>query len=202
MPDPVPTRLTLKQRRFVEEYATDPNAVQAYFRAFGRDTSKGSRRSYKGAQSQASILLSNPIIQAELEAAQAAWQKRVGVDKARVLAELAAIAFADPDDVYQPDPNNGGMPAPRAWRDIPPAARRAIQSVKVKRRRLANDRDETAWEVEEVEYRFHPKLDALDKLCKRLGLIAPDEADDTQKAVPVELVTRLLALLGSRQPHN
>lgn len=196
------TRLTLKQRRFVEEYAADPNGVQAYFRAFGRTTSKGSRRSYKSAQMAASRLVSNDIVAAEIEAAQAAWQKRVAVDKARVLAELAAIAFADPGDVYEPDPDNNGLPAPKKWGDIPPATRKAIQSVKVKRKRLANDRDGTAWEVEEVEYRFHPKLDALDKLCKRLGLIAPDEAEDTQKAVPVELVTRLLALLGSRQPHN
>lgn len=202
MPDPATTRLTLKQRRFVEEYSTDPNAVQAYFRAFGRNTSKGSRRSYDAASEQARRLLGKPEIQRELAVAQAAWQKRVAVDKARVLAELAAIAFADPGDVYEPDPDNNGLPAPKKWGDIPPATRKAIQSVKVKRKRLANDRDGTAWEVEEVEYRFHPKLDALDKLCKRLGLIAPDEAEDTQKAVPVELVTRLLALLGSRQPHN
>lgn len=198
-----PKGLTLKQRRFVEEYSTDPNAVQAYYRAFGRHTSKGKRRSYKGAQSAASILLSNPIIQSELSAAQEQWRARVGVDKERVLSELAAVAFADPDDIYEPDEDNGGLPKPRPWRDIPVGSRKSIQSVKVKRKRLKSDDDATAWEVEELEYRFHPKLDALDKLCKRLGLIAPDDGGDASKVVgvPVELAARILALVGARQPQ-
>jgi phage terminase small subunit len=161
--------LTLKQRRFVEEYAADGNAVQAYFRAYGRRTAKGSRRSYGVAAEEASRLLKKPDILAELAVAQEAWKVRIGVDKERVLAELAALAFADPDDVYEPDAGNGGLPVPKPWRDIPPATRKAIQSVKVKRKRLKNDKDSTAWEVEELEYRFHSKTDALDKLCKKLG---------------------------------
>lgn len=164
--------LTLKQRRFVEEYAADGIAVQAYFRAFGRSTSRGKRRTYRGAQNASSVLLSNPIIQAELAAAQDVWKKRIGIDKERVLNELAAVAFADADDVYEPDEANRGLPIPRPWRDIPPATRKAIQSVKIKRKRLVSDEDETAWEIEELEYRFHPKMDALDKLCKKLGLFA------------------------------
>ncbi len=194
------SKLTLKQRRFVEEYAADGNAVQAYFRAFGRDTKEGKRRSYKAAQVQATRLLENPIIQSEISAVNDAHSKRIRVDKERVLAELAALAFSDPDDIYESDDDNGGLPRPKRWRDVPPLARKAIQSVKVKRKRLANDSDETAWEIEELEYRFHSKTDALDKLCKRLGFYVESEGG-TKPAIPVELVTRLLAALGTRQPQ-
>jgi phage terminase small subunit len=193
MGQPGRSTLTLKQRRFVEEYAADGNAVQAYFRAFGRETTKGNRRSYRGAQSQASVLLSNPIILAELEQANGEYARRVRVDKERVLAELAALAFSDPDDIYEPDPDNNDLPAPKRWRDIPAMARKAIQSVKVKRRRLKGDKDATAWEVEELEYRFHSKTDALDKLCKKLGFYGGEDADTAAGALLRGLIGDLIA---------
>jgi len=162
--------LTIKQRRFVEEYAADPNAVQAYFKAYGRVTDNGTQRSYGVAAVSAHRLLQNPKIQAELERAQESWSQRVAVSKERVLAELAALAFLDPADLYEPD--ESGMPVPRHWRTVPAAARKAIAKVKVKRKRLKSDSDATAWEVEELEYQFHSKTDALEKLCKRLNLFA------------------------------
>lgn len=162
--------LTLKQRRFVEEYtADDGNAVQAYFRAFGRYTSKGTRRSYKAAQASSSLLLSNPIIKAEVQAAQEAYAAKVRVSKLRVIRETAALAFADIGDLFERNPD-GGLPRPRDWDDVPPATRKAVQSVKVKRRRLKSDDDATEWEVEEIDYKLYSKTDALEKLCKRLGL--------------------------------
>lgn len=194
--------LTTKQRRFVAEYAADGNAVQAYFRAFGRHTSKGKPRSYKSAQVASSRLLSNAMVAAEVEAANAEHAARVGVDKDRVLRELAALAFADPGDVYRADPANDGLPTPRAWDDIPPAARRAIQATKIKRRRLKEKGEATQWEVEEIEYKFHSKTDALDKLCKRLGLYAAEEKGDANDAGgrSVEFLARLAALAAARQP--
>lgn len=188
--------LTPKQRKFVEEYAADPNAVQAYFRAFGRNGKKGKPRSYHAAQVQASRLMTNAVIRAELDAAQAAYAARVRVDKERVLAELAALAFADPNDLYEPD--GEGMPVPRHWRTVPPMARKAIASVKVKRKRLKSDSDATAWEVEELEYRFHSKTDALEKLCKRLNLFGSEpEGGSAAGGVSVEFLTRLVAQLGA-----
>jgi len=176
MPPNTPA-LTANQKRFVAEYAVDRIAVQAYFRAFGRNTSKGKRRAYFAAAEQARRLLEKPEIQAELEAAATVHRRHCRTDANRINRELAAIAFADPDDLYEPDPQNHGLPAPRPWRDIPPHARRAVQSVKIKRRRLVSkERDADgkpvleAWEVEELEYRLYPKTDALDKLCRRLGL--------------------------------
>lgn len=197
--------LTAKQKRFVEEYAADPNATQAYFRAFGRYTSAGKKRSYRSAQKAASRLVSDVIISAEIEAANAAHARRIRISKARVLRELAALAFADPDDLYEPDPQNGGLAMPRAWRDIPPSTRKAVQSVKVKRRKLKQlgeddgDGPAAVWEVEELEYRLHPKLDALDKLCKRLGLFATDDEGKGDDGGPAELLARLGTLLAARQ---
>lgn len=172
MADPSP-KLTEKQRRFVAEYAADENAVQAYFRAFGRTTAKGTARSYRAAQVNASKLLSTAIIQQELEKAREEYAARVRVSKGRVLREVSAVAFADPADAFDPDPNGGPLLA-RPLHKIPAATRRAIQSVKVKRRRIAGNGNEV-YEVEEVEYKFASKLDALDKLCKRLGFYS-DEA--------------------------
>jgi phage terminase small subunit len=168
-----PPKLTEKQRRFVAEYAADPNATQAYLRAFGRLKSNGKTRSMKVASESARRLLAKPEIQAELEAANAEYAQRTRVSKQRVLREAAAVAFADPADAFDPDPQGGPLLA-RPLHQIPAATRRAIQSVKVKRRRIAGNKDEI-YEVEEVEYKFASKLDALDKLCKRLGFYS-DEA--------------------------
>lgn len=193
--------LTQKQRRFVVEFAADGIAVQAYFRAFGRLTSQGKPRAYRAAQVESSKLLSNPIIQAEVEAANADYEARTGVTKERVIRELAAIAFSDPDDVYESDPDNGGLPAPKPWAAIPPAARKAIQAAKVKRRRIKEKGEATQWEVEEIEYRFHSKTDALDKLCKKLGLYGEGKDDEGGGGGSnVELLARLAALIAARQP--
>lgn len=172
MADPSP-KLTEKQRRFVAEYAADPNAVQAYFRAYGRAKADGKTRSYGATAESARQLLNKPEIQAELAHAQAEYARRTGVSKGRVLREVSAVAFADPADAFDPDPNGGPLLA-RPLHKIPAATRRAIQSVKVKRRRIAGNGSEV-YEVEEVEYKFASKLDALDKLCKRLGFYS-DEA--------------------------
>jgi phage terminase small subunit len=189
-------KLTSKQIRFIEEYAADPNAVQAYFRAFGRENRKGKPRSYKAATVSATHLLANPSVQAEIQAAQRAWSERVAVSKERVLSELAALAFLDPADVYEADEQ--GMPVPKHWRKVPAAARKAIAKVKVKRKRLKSDTDATAWEVEELEYQFHSKPDALEKLCKRLNLFAPESDQSGSGAgVSVEFLANLVAKLGA-----
>jgi len=167
MPDDRPKKLTDKQKRFVAEYAADPNAVQAYFRAFGRITSRGVRRSYHGASRAAQRLLKIDSIKSELDAAIREHARRCGVSARRTIREIAAIAYADPDDIYGPDPTTG-FPVPRPWKDIPPAARKVIASVKVKRNRRVNGDEE--WEYEELEYRTHSKDAALDKLCRRLNL--------------------------------
>ena len=160
---PPPQPLTEQQLRFCEEYAARPNACQAYRRAFGPVA-------YNTARTEGPRLLANPAIAAEVEAAREHYRTAVRVDAERVLREVAAVAFADPADLYEPDPSNQGLPTPRPWGDVPPAARKAVASVRVKRKKLKAV-GEAAWEIEELEYRTHSKLDALDKLCRHLGLL-------------------------------
>ena len=169
--------LTERQLRFCEEYASDPNASKAYRRAFGNC-------SYNTARTEGPKLLANPAIRAEIAAARAEYRRRVRVDATRVLRWLAEIASADPDDLYEPDDTNHGLPAPRPWRSIPPAARRTIASVKVKRRRLKGGGDEV-WEVEELEYKTHSKDAAIDKLCRNLGLTRGEFEEAVDKMLKV-----------------
>lgn len=175
------TGLTPRQRRFVEEYVVDENGVQAYFRAFGRVTRGGRPRSYWGANTEARALLQNPSIVAELERVREAYRERVRVSKARVLRELALVAFADLGDAHRHDPATG-QDVPLPLTQIPTPTRRAIQASKTKRRRIAQGGDEV-YEVEEVEYKLASKLDALDKLCKKLGFYTDQPAAGGDKAV-------------------
>jgi hypothetical protein len=164
------SNLTPNQRRFVAEYAIDRNATRAYLRAFPRVT-------YDTAKNAAHRLLTNDNIRREIEAATREHARRCGISARRTLRELAGIAFADFGDLFDADPHTG-LPRPRDWSDVPPATRRAVQSVKVKKRRIRSTRykegRETVTEVEEVEeveYKLHPKMDALKVLCEHQGLV-------------------------------
>ncbi len=147
--------LTPNQQRFCDEYVVDRNGVQAYFRAFGRLTSKGSPRSYRAAQVEASRLLSNPIIRKEIDAARTEHSRSCHVSARRVLRELVAIAFADPLDCFGTD-DSTGLLRPLDLREVSPMARRTMGSIKITSK--------------SIEYRFHDKLNALEMLAKHLGL--------------------------------
>lgn len=158
--------LTERQIRFCREYAADPNATQAYQRAFGPVA-------YSTARSEGCRLITtNPNIRAEIKAAREEYKRRVRVNATRVLRGVSELAFADPADAFS-DGKDGGLPEPNPLGSIPPATRRAITSVKVKRRRRLVG--EVEWEVQEVEYKFSDKGAAFDKLCKKLGFYADDK---------------------------
>lgn len=159
--EPLP-ELTECERRFINEFLADPVAVAAYMRAFDCKV-------YGTAAVLASRLLKKDHIKAHLDASRRASAKQFGVSFNRALRKLAAVAFADPDALYEPDPENGGLPKPRPWADIPPAARKNIVSVKIKRRKLKGA-DDCLYELEELEYKMLDPMAALDKLCKYLGI--------------------------------
>jgi phage terminase small subunit len=160
--------LTPQEQRFLEEYiAFDGNATQAYLKAFPEHT-------YGTARTNSSKLLATANIQAELEAAREGYCRAVRVSNLKVLRELASLAFADIGEAFDPDPA-GGLDVPRPLSRIKPAVRKAMQVVKVKRRKVKQKgSDEVLEEVEEVEYKFHSKLEALEKLCKKLGFFKDD----------------------------
>ncbi len=193
--EPSGGKLTAKQRAFVAEYVIDQNGVQAYFRAYGRNKSNGQPRSYFGANVQAIRLLQNPTIQRELRAAEADFARRVRVSKLRVLRELAMLAFVDPADAYDPDPD-GGQDIPRPMSRIPAPVRRALSGSRTKRRRIVGEGQEL-YEVEEVEYKFSGKQAALDALCKKLGLFKDDDKGGPA-LTDAEKVEVLKALFGGK----
>lgn len=84
--------LTPQQARFVEEYLVDLNATQAAVRA---------GYSAKTASQQGARLLGNVKVQEAIAMAKAARAERVQVTQDMVLADLLAVASADPNELIQ-----------------------------------------------------------------------------------------------------
>lgn len=81
-----------RQQRFVDEYLIDLNGTQAAIRAgYSADS----------ARQIAAENLSKPNIQAAVAAGQAVLQDRTQVTAARVVREIALIAFADPRELVE-----------------------------------------------------------------------------------------------------
>lgn len=169
--------LTEQQLRFVAEYVADPrSAGRAYQRAYGQKHTDGS------AAQLASLLLKKVEIQDALKAARHDWCRQHRITFQATVRKLAAIAFADPSDLYEADPENGGLPKPRAWDDIPPTARKNIKKIKFKRRKLKGDKD-CIYEIEELEYGVADQEWALGKLCDYLGVTKGSLTADELRAI-------------------
>jgi phage terminase small subunit len=80
------TKLTAKQRTFIEEYLIDLNATQAAIRA---------GYSKKTAQQVGSQNLSKLVIQTAIQKAMNQRSKSTGITAAKVLDAIAEIGFAD-----------------------------------------------------------------------------------------------------------
>lgn len=160
-PEPVADgdTLTERERRFVEEYILDPNATQAYRRAFGT-------KSYAAAAVAGSNLLKNPNVAAEIAAARKAQSARTRITADRVLKEVAGIGFADAGDLFGEDGQL--MPVKK----MPAPIRRAVQAVKVKKTKLYGQPGEgPTGEEEVIEVKLASKDAALGRLMKHLGLV-------------------------------
>ena len=137
--------LNEKQKRFVSEYIIDLNAKQAAIRA---------GYSPKGAEPQASRLLSNAKIQVEIAKAMEGRGKRTGITQDRVLAELSAIAFAKATDYVEVDDN--GIVRIKPTAELTDEQKKAIASIK----EGANG----------IEIKLTDKTKALEMLSRHLGL--------------------------------
>lgn len=184
-----PKPLTEDELRFVDEYIIDHNATQAYFRAYGKVRPDGSPRSYTSAGSNAHDLLKRPEIKAEIRAAEHYVCRRNRVTADRVIKELAAVAFAKMSDVFDFS-GAGTIPAPRTVRDIPDAAHRALEKAKVEEREIPQADGEPI-KVRTVEYKFHAKLNALEKLYDHLGMGRENELERLLSILPEELRARV-----------
>jgi phage terminase small subunit len=147
---------TARQLAFVREYLVDYNATQAAIRA---------GYAPRSAAVQAFQNLRNHKIQTALRNVQDQRIERLDVDADAVLRELLQVANSDIGDVLD---FSGDTLALRKPSEIPPAVRRAISSVKVKK--YVEGKGDDAQPVEIVEFKLWDKISALEKLGKYLGL--------------------------------
>lgn len=173
-------RLTELQRRWAEAYVGDArfNAAEAARIAGMRPVSKGRQMRAK------------PHVMAYVEQLQRDTTHSFVITRERVLQELAAVAFSDATQVT----------GAASLRELPPHVRAAVQSVKVRRRVVSQAVDYLPVEgdasvqdvtIEEIEYRMHPKIPALELLAKHTGLLEPDAdagGDDRPALVGVTLI--------------
>lgn len=154
-----PSKLTQKQARFVEEYLVDLNAAAAARRA-GYTSRRSEAIGYE--------ILTKHDVQAAISAAQRERSARTGVTADRVIQEIARIAFADPRDIME-------------WGPSGVMARESSE--------LSDDQAAAVAEVHETKtkdgggsmrVKLHSKTDALDKLCRHLGLYDDKPKDDNQ----------------------
>ena len=137
--------LNEKQKRFISEYIIDLNAKQAAIRA---------GYSPKGAEPQASRLLSNAKIQVEIAKAMEDRGKRTGITQDRVLVELSAIAFAKATDYVEVD--DDGLVKIKPTAGLTDEQKSAIAGIK----KGANG----------IEIKLVDKTKALEMLSRHLGL--------------------------------
>lgn len=140
--------LTDRQRRFVEEYAIDCNAMQAAIRA-------GYTR--KTAHKQGYALLRKPAIREAIRAVEHERLEILGVTADKVVTELARLAFSSVRRVVQWD-DTGAMPLPSAQLSDDDAA--AISEI------TCTPTDTGA----HVRVKMHDKLKALEMLSRHLGV--------------------------------
>lgn len=145
--------MTLKQKRFIEEYLIDLNITQAAIRA-GYNP--------KTAYSTGHELTKKPEIRDQIDRAMAERSKRTGITADRVLEELAKIGFVTFTDVV--DPTTGQVLPDATEQD-----RACIQSIKIKPTEYGT----------ECEVKLYDKISALTLLGRHMGLL---ECQDERKA--------------------
>jgi phage terminase small subunit len=157
-----------RKERFVLEYLIDLNATAAAARAgYG-----GDRRTLAATGSR---LLRDAVVRAALNAALQQRAERLHIAAERVLAELAAIAFARPSDVMR---ITGGHLTVLNTADLPAAVLPAIAEIS----------ESTTAHGGTVKVKLHDKVPALKLLGEHLGLWRkPDSSSPDLPAINPEL---------------
>lgn len=149
-------KLTPKQRQFVQEYLVDLNATAAARRA---------GYSEKTADRIGPELLGKPWVSAAIQEAIALRERRTAITQDRVIAELAAVAFANGTDFAQIQGNGHVFFTPTE--QLTPEKKRAVASIK-----------EGQFGTEVKTY---DKIRALELLGKHLGMFSDRAGAITQE---------------------
>ena len=144
-------KLQTKQELFLVEYLVDFNGTQAAIRA---------GYSAKSAATTANLMLRKPHIAAALDAEVERRAENSEVTQARVVEELAKIAFIDPRRLY----DNAGNLLPVCKLDADVAA--ALSSIEAQESRSCGG---VLTEVKKM--RLIDKMSALNTLARHLGML-------------------------------
>lgn len=163
------SKLSNKQRRFVDEYLVDLNATQAAVRA-----------GYSGrtANSTGPRLLKNPAVAGAVAERQERISNHLFVTAERVVLEYAHLAFADMRD-YMHFAENGDVLLD--WSTMPEDATKAI--VEVTQDVYNEGRGNAQREVKRTKFKLHDKRGALDALAKHLGLFRERSGEDAETVI-------------------
>lgn len=161
--------LTQKQERFCIEYLATANSREAYRRAY--DVAPDTLPSTLS--KSAHELMQMPEVKARIAELRAEAAEAAVIDQAQALVELRRVAFSDIRRVMDA---TGKILIPS---ELDQETAAAVQSFKID-------------EYGRIEYKFHDKLGALEKLAKYLGLY---EKDNRQRSDP--LVELLRSLSGN-----
>ena len=181
-----PKRLTDKQRMFIAEYLVDMNGKRAAIAA---------GYSARSAKVRAAKLLKHPLVSKAIGNCQRKDLESLGLDRERIVQELACVALRDPIDLC----DENGLIRVDDLRQLPERIRRCIDSIKCRQRTDANGNV-----TQEIELRLSPKTPAIELALKHFGLLGPDKHDvnvkaqfdwdrlyDDQRDVPGEIEQRL-----------
>ncbi len=178
---------TAKQQRFIQEYLIDYNGTQAAIRA---------GYSAKTAQEQASRLLSNVMVAAEIERLNQKTAAKLEITRESIMQELAAVGFARASDFVrvetEPSTKLGIHPITGEIINVPSS----YQFVRiVGTDEVPEDKAAALAGVKQgangIEVKLHDKIRALELLGKAVGIF--DKADGAQQSI--EDLTPLVELL-------
>lgn len=161
--------LSEKQKLFVAEFLKDRNATQAAIRA---------GYSPRSARSQAADLLTNPNVESAIVAARTKREALCSIEGVQVIEELGLLATSDIGDVMETSPC-GRYLYVRDLKQLTPAVRRCIKSIKQTTQEYIEGRGDDARKMEKVvlQIELHPKLGALELLMAHFGLNAPQKVE-------------------------
>ena len=152
-------KLTPKQDAFCDQYPVDFIGAQAAIRA---------GYSEKGARQQASVLLTNPNVQARLAEIIEERKTRARRTNDEIIQELENIAFSDITKVIEW--NESGIAFLKSSDDIPPEVAAAIESVQVVEEQTGDEKTQRM--VLKSKVKMHPKLQGLVNLMKHRGMLS------------------------------
>ena len=164
MPTPA-TEINLRLKLFCENVLSGMGKREAYLAA-GFKT--------KFASVSASQALANPVVKEYMEMRQAEMRERTNVTAEKVIKELARLGFADIREVCEWTEDGVAFIPSNNLTDDEAASIASVKS----RRRIRRDKEGGETETVELEVKMHPKLDALEKLNKILGMYQKERVND------------------------